>query len=208
MPMLAGVGFYYEIVDDHFSNHVFLVESLILKGSVGHIKSNNKISRVMVSLAWVAFLMMIVLGFDRYLEQQANPNLRPEAVFTEAGTAEVILMQNRQGHYLAEGQINNSRALFILDTGATNISIPGKLANRMNLTAGSPQRTRTANGDITVYKVLLDSVKLGSIELKNIPAHINPSMEGEAVLLGMSFLKHLEMIQKNQLLTLRLEASS
>jgi len=163
---------------------------------------------MMVSLAWLAFLMMLVLGFDRYLSKQVNPNDRPDSVYAVDGSAEVILMQNQQGHYIAEGQLNKTWALFVVDTGATNISIPGKLAKKMNLTAGSPQKTRTANGDIIVYKVLLDSVKLGSIELHNIPANINPSMEGEAVLLGMSFLKHVEMIQKNQLLTLRLEAGS
>jgi len=172
------------------------------------IKPSNKISRIMVSLAWFAFLIMLVLGFDRYLSEQANPNDRPSPVYAADGSAEVILMQNRQGHYIAEGQINKTWVLFVVDTGATNISIPGKLAKEMNLTAGFPQKTRTANGDITVYKVLLDSVKLGAIELRNIPAHINPSMEGKAVLLGMSFLKHLEMVQKNQLLTLRLEAGN
>lgn len=162
----------------------------------------------MVSLAWFGFLAMLVIGFDRYLANQANPNARPEIVYAEDGRAEVILMQNRQGHYLAEGQINDQWAVFVLDTGATNISIPGNVAEKMNLTAGYPEKTRTANGDITVYRVMLDSVKLGSIELKNIAAHINPNMNGKAVLLGMSFLKHVEMTQRNQQLTLRIIPSS
>ena len=56
-------------------------------------KSNNKISSIMVSLAWFAFLVMLVLGFDRYLSDQTNPNNRPEAVYAEDGSAEVILLQ-------------------------------------------------------------------------------------------------------------------
>ncbi|MEW5008136.1 MAG: TIGR02281 family clan AA aspartic protease [Cycloclasticus sp.] len=170
------------------------------------ITSPNKISKVMVSLAWLALLIMLVLGFDRYLEKQTNPNDRPEFVYAADGSAEVTLLQNRQGHYIAEGKINDQWALFVLDTGATNISIPGNVAKKMHLTGGYPERTRTANGDITVYRVMLDSVKLGSIELKNIAAHINPNMNGKGVLLGMSFLKHLEMLQKDQKLTLRLGA--
>ncbi|PCI68510.1 MAG: TIGR02281 family clan AA aspartic protease [Piscirickettsiaceae bacterium] len=159
----------------------------------------------MVSLAWVGFLGMLVIGFDSYLEKQSNPNERPDVVIASDGAAEVTLLQNRQGHYIADGKLNSHWATFVLDTGATNISIPAKVAKEMGLTEGRPERTRTANGDITVYRVLLDSVQLGAIELRNIPAHINPKMEGKAVLLGMSFLKHLEMNQKDGKLTLRLK---
>ena len=71
------------------------------------ITSPNKISKVMVSLAWLALLIMLVLGFDRYLEKQTNPNDRPEFVYAADGSAEVTLLQNRQGHYIAEGKIND-----------------------------------------------------------------------------------------------------
>lgn len=168
------------------------------------VEPNNKISKMMVSLAWLGLLAMLAIGFDRYLEKQSNPNERPEVVYASDGAAEVVLLQNKQGHYIVDGKINDHWTTFVLDTGATNISIPGELATEMNLSEGYPERTRTANGDITVYRIILDSVKLGAIELKNIKAHINPHMKGKAVLLGMSFLKHLEMTQKNKTLTLRL----
>ncbi|PHS72442.1 MAG: TIGR02281 family clan AA aspartic protease [Cycloclasticus sp.] len=159
----------------------------------------------MVSLAWVGFLAMLVIGFDRYLGQQANPNESPEVTYASDGAAEVKLAQNKQGHYIANGQLNDHWVTFVLDTGATNISIPAKVAQRMGLTKGNPERTRTANGDIVVYRVILGSVTLGAIKLNNVKAHINPHMSGEAVLLGMSFLKHVEMAQKDKQLTLRLK---
>ncbi|KXJ47437.1 MAG: TIGR02281 family clan AA aspartic protease [Cycloclasticus sp.] len=169
------------------------------------IEPNNKISKVMVSLAWIGLLAMLAIGFDRYFEQQSNPNKDPVASYTANGSAEVTLMQNRQGHYIADGKLNDHWATFVLDTGATNVSIPAKVAEEMNLTEGHPERTRTANGDIIVYRVILDSVALGSIKLNNVAAHINPHMDGKAVLLGMSFLKHIEMSQVNKQLTLRLK---
>lgn len=172
------------------------------------IEPNNKISQVMVTLAWIGFLAMLAIGFNRYLEKQSNPNERPEILYASDGAAEVTLVQNRQGHYIADGKINGHWATFILDTGATNLSIPADLAKELKLKEGYPQRTRTANGDITVYRVTLDSVKLGSIQLKNIPAHVNPHMAGNEVLLGMSFLKHVDMLQKDQQLTLRLKANA
>ena len=167
------------------------------------VEPNKKISKMMVSLAWVGFLGMLVIGFDSYLEKQSNPNQRPDVVIASDGAAEVTLLQNRQGHYIADGKIQGVWTTFVVDTGATNISIPAEQAELIGLSKGYPERTRTANGDITVYKVTLESVKLGAIELKNVQAHINPHMKGKAVLLGMSFLKHLEMNQKDGKLTLR-----
>jgi len=169
------------------------------------VEPNTKLSKIMVWLTWLGLLAMLVIGFDRYLDLQANPNERPDVIYDLDGVAEVTLQQNKQGHYVANGKLNGHWVMFVLDTGATNISIPAKVAKQMRLPEGYPQRTRTANGDIVVYRVTLESVSLGSIELKNVAAHINPHMDGEVVLLGMSFLKQVEMIQVGKQLTLRLK---
>jgi aspartyl protease family protein len=169
------------------------------------VEPSNKISRMMVSFAWIGLLSMLALGFDSYLEKQANPNQRPDVVVASDGSAEVTLVQNRQGHYVADGKLNDEWATFVLDTGATNISIPAYIAERLDLKGGHPEKTRTANGVITVYRVVLESVTLGAIKLLNVPAHINPHMTGKQVLLGMSFLRHVEMSQKGQQLTLSIK---
>jgi len=80
---------------------------------------------------------------------------------------------------------------FLLDTGATDISVPGALANRLRLTPGKTSYASTANGTIKVYGTRLDSVALGGLSLANVSAHINPHMQGDTVLLGMSFLQHI-----------------
>lgn len=170
------------------------------------IEPRNKLSSMMVSLAWIGFLAMLVIGFDRFLDKQANPNERPDVIYASDGAAEVVLQQNRQGHYIADGKLNGHWSTFLLDTGATNISIPREVAIEMGLAEGEAERTRTANGDITVYRVRLESVKLGAIELKNVKAHVNPHMSEKVVLLGMSFLKHVEMSQRGKQLVLRLKS--
>jgi len=170
-----------------------------------NIEPRSKLSSVMVVVAWVGFLAMLATGFERFLEKQANPNERPDVFYASDGASEVLLRQNRHGHYIADGKLNGHWATFMLDTGATNISIPKAVAAEMGLTEGRAVKTRTANGEIVVYRVTLDSVKLGAIELRNVAAHINPHMNGEVVLLGMSFLKHVDMIQENKQLLLRLK---
>jgi len=164
--------------------------------------SSSKIGQGMIYIAWLLFLALLTFGFNNYLEQQNNPNQLVTTRFDE-NIAEVRLKQNRQGHYLANGQINHSPVTFMLDTGATLISIPETIASRLNLKKGFPIQSRTANGNITVYSTRLNSVSIGAIELHNIRATINPYMHGNEILLGMSFIKHLEFTQKGKQLVLK-----
>ena len=88
------------------------------------IEPNKKISKMMVSLAWIGFLAMLVIGFDRYLDNQKNPNNRPEVVYAEDGASEVTLLQNRQGHYIADGKLNDHWATFVLAVSYTHLTLP------------------------------------------------------------------------------------
>jgi aspartyl protease family protein len=65
---------------------------------------------------------------------------------------------------------------------------------------------QTANGRATAYATRLDSLQLGEIEVRDVRAHISPSMDGEEVLLGMSVLKQLDFNQQGDTLTLRLRS--
>lgn len=156
----------------------------------------------MIYIAWLLFLALLTFGFNNHLEQQNNPNQDVTTHF-DKDIAEVRLKRNRQGHYVANGQINHFPVTFMLDTGATLISIPEPIADRLKLKKGYPVQSRTANGNIIVYDTRLDSVSLGAIELQNVRASINPHMHGNEILLGMSFMKHLEMTQKGKELILK-----
>jgi len=164
--------------------------------------SSSKIGQGMIYLAWMLLLGLLTYGFNNYLEQQNNPNQNISAEWNN-NLAEVKLKQNRYGHYVVNGQINHHPVTFLLDTGATLISIPEKIALQLQLERGYPSQSKTANGTITVYGTRLKSVSIGSIELNNVRASINPHMHGNEILLGMSFMKHLEMTQKGNELILR-----
>jgi len=166
------------------------------------IKTSSRIGQGMTYIAWLIFLALLTFLFNNYLEQQNNPNQHIPIDHTST-IAEVRLKQNRYGHYLANGLINQQKVTFLLDTGATLISIPEAIARKLHLKKGYPSQSRTANGSITVYATQLDSVSIGAIELHNIRASINPHMSGNEILLGMSFMKHLEITQKDNELRLK-----
>ena len=60
-----------------------------------------------------------------------------------------------------------------------------------------------ANGIGTGYATRLDSVRVGEIELRNVSAGVTPGLVTEEILLGMSFLKHIEFTQRGDKLILR-----
>jgi len=156
----------------------------------------------MTVLGWIVILGILSVYFSRYLDQQNNPN-KAISTYQTDDFKQVQLQRNRYDHYVASGMINSTEVVFILDTGATDVSIPEEVAQKLRLKAGIKIPVHTANGQIDVYATTLDRVSLGEIELHNISANINPHMQGEEVLLGMSFLRHLDFSQQGEQLLIR-----
>lgn len=139
---------------------------------------------------------LLVFFFSHQESQWNNPNANPEGTETT-----VILKSNIHGHYVTTGYINEHKVEFLLDTGATDVVIPEKIANKIGLTKGRQSSALTANGTIVVYKTYIDSLRIGELVLQNIDASINPAMEG-TILLGMSALKKVSFEQYDNTLTL------
>ncbi len=154
--------------------------------------------------AWVAILGFLTLYFSGMLEKQYNPNQSPVSL-KNGQFSEVQLLRNRMGHYVANGEINNSPVTFLLDTGATNVVIPAHLGQDLNLTAGRRSQAQTANGIVTVASTTIDELTIGDIRLTGVDASLNPGMRGNEILLGMSVLKYLELTQRGDLLIIRAE---
>lgn len=154
-------------------------------------------------IAWIGVIGLLAFVLSEFLAQEHNPNQSLAANVDSAGVREVVLERNRQGHYVASGRINGEKVVFLLDTGATQVAVPGRLAERLGLKRGVAFSTHTANGVGRAYATRLQSVGLGPITQHNIRASILPGMHGDEVLLGMSFLKRLELVQRGNQLTVR-----
>ena len=165
--------------------------------------NSGRIGVVMTVLAWIVVLGLLGAFFSGWMDELNNPNQQVRTELRADGVREVILRQNRAGHYVATGAINGEKVTFLLDTGATSVSVPAKVASRLGLKRGAPLRANTANGVVTTYSTRLDEVRLGDIELNDVRADINPHMRSDDVLLGMSFLRKLEFTQRDRELTIR-----
>lgn len=155
---------------------------------------------LIVSLLFMAGMTAI---FGWLLDRQHNPNHANISRIVEGGEREVVLERNRFGHYVASGAVNGHPVRFFLDTGATHVTVPAHIASDIGLEPGPAVQAQTANGRVTVYATRLDRVRLGHIVIGNVPASINPAMDDDDILLGMSFLGELELVQRGDVLRLR-----
>lgn len=156
----------------------------------------------MIIAAWVLLLVLLTWFFNDRLEKQRNPNMQVMNSTTEDGTATVRLERNRYGHYIASGFINDRPVEFMLDTGASDVSIPLKVAEELGLEKGGLVTYQTANGTIRAWQTVVDEIRLGGLRVGPVRASINPHMTDSGILLGMSFLKHLDFSQQGNTLTL------
>jgi aspartyl protease family protein len=120
------------------------------------------------------------------------------------GTArKIVLTADGGGHFVTPGLINGHSVRFVVDTGATNITIAQAEAERIGLEfkKGQIGFVNTANGVVTAYRVSLSSVRVGDVDVYNVEATVLPT-QIPYVLLGNSFLGRFQMRRENDLMTL------
>ena len=172
-------------------------------GDTPQCDQNKQLGKGMIILAWILIFGMLVWFFGILENNKRNPNQNISTQISDTGRKEIVLKSGSNGHYIATGKINNKKVTFLVDTGASYVSIPEAVANKIGLKKGAPFLVSTANGTVTVFATSIDEISLGEIKLHDIKADINPHMEGEEILLGMSFLRNLSYTHEGDQLTIR-----
>ena len=117
---------------------------------------------------------------------------------------EVKLPADSHGHFVADGAVNGAHIRFLVDTGATLVSIPAAEATRLGIDYRKGRRgiSQTANGTVSFWRVNLDSVTVGGVTLNNVEGGVHEGPGLDTALLGMSFLNRTEMRREGTYLTL------
>lgn len=118
---------------------------------------------------------------------------------------QIVLSSASGGHFVTAGSINGRSTEFLVDTGATSVSIAQSEAERLGLRFREGRRimTQTANGTVPAHRLQLDTVRIGEVEVHNVDAIVVPGQMSH-VLLGNSFLTRFQMRRENDLMTLEL----
>ncbi|MGZ8216297.1 retropepsin-like aspartic protease family protein [Methylomagnum sp.] len=119
--------------------------------------------------------------------------------------AEMILSPSANGNFYVRGEINRQPVLFVVDTGASAVSIPERLQYSLRLSRGRYLQTATANGVAGMYETQVKSLTIGPLSFKNVSAVLNPGAPDDTVLLGMTALREVRMVQQNGRMSLQKE---
>lgn len=116
----------------------------------------------------------------------------------------ITLYEDSRGHFTGVALINAIRVPFLLDTGASFLSIGKSTAIKAGIDyrAGEKIKAQTANGMIDIWLVRANRVQLGEIELRDVQTAVFEH-ELPSALVGMSVLSALEIRRNASQLTLR-----
>jgi aspartyl protease family protein len=122
---------------------------------------------------------------------------------TASRGSKIVLTAGTGGHFLTPGAINGRPTQFLVDTGATSVSMSVQEAERLGIDykKGQLGRSSTANGTVTTYLVKLASVRIGDVEVYDIDGNVVPAGM-PYILLGNSFLTRFQMTRQNDQLVL------
>lgn len=115
----------------------------------------------------------------------------------------IVLSAGSGGHFSTLGTINGQSVRFMVDTGATLIALDEAHARRLRLRLPPAPNAmmHTANGAVPGYRLKLDSVRIGDVEVYNVEAVVTQQAM-PMVLLGNSFLSRFQLRRDNDQLTL------
>lgn len=120
----------------------------------------------------------------------ATASLVPEP---PARANQMVIEAGPHGHFFVEAQIRSRHIRFLVDTGASFVTLSQSDAERLGYAVHQLDysgTSTTANGIARFAPVIIDEIAIGDIVVRNVQASVIDSpMEGS--LLGMAFLRKL-----------------
>ena len=125
--------------------------------------------------------------------------------FTKRKSQKETIYINSAGMYMTFGNINGRSVRFLVDTGASAISMNSGQAKQLGIRykrTGIPAGVSTASGFANAYRVHLKTVSVGEIRQTNVEAFVIEGDHPGPILLGMAFLGHLSIEHSGNAMTL------
>jgi aspartyl protease family protein len=156
----------------------------------------QKASLVWIGVFWLVVMGVLYAGMTHYSSQR-------QAVVTTNGV--MTIKKDRDGHFYIPGAVNGHGVMFVVDTGATLISVSSETARLANLPPGEPAQFNTAAGTRSGTIVSGVTVQVGSISVTNMRVGTGLQMgndpKSDVALLGQNFLNKFKIwIENNEMI--------
>lgn len=176
---------------------IYLIGVLVLVVSALMVRRIPLASGLKMFIGWVlifgaAFVVFTMKDEFLALGDRVMLEARGGAVPEAGPPGEVRIRQASDGHFWVDAEINGETVRFLIDSGATTTSLSRATAQRAGIepSGGSRAIVQTANGMVTVERGRADTIRVGSIERRNVAVHVSDAF-GDLNVIGMNFLSTL-----------------
>ncbi|ARP98803.1 retropepsin-like aspartic protease family protein [Pseudorhodoplanes sinuspersici] len=110
----------------------------------------------------------------------------------------VTIPRDPRGHFQVGGRIDGRRVDFMVDTGASVIALTEREAVRLGIRPSRDAFTaqvKTANGTVKAAPVMLNTVDIDGLVVRNVQALVVPGNALSENLLGLSYLTKLKRFE-------------
>jgi len=154
--------------------------------------SPTKTGLIPMMIFWCAVMGLLYMLMTHYLKPKQAQVL---------ANGDLVINRSQDGHFYTIGTINGREAKFMVDTGASLVSVSEKFAQKAFIRGGVPTTFKTANGDQPGRVVEGLGVSIGQVSVTNVAVGIGLRMDDESqALLGQSFLSKFDItMTKNQM---------
>ncbi|MBV5298694.1 MAG: TIGR02281 family clan AA aspartic protease [Rhodoferax sp.] len=165
------------------------------------VRSPGALSR---GLKWaplgIVMFWLVVMGL---LYALMTHYLQPRPVRISAN-GDLVIPRARNGHFYAAGSVNGKPVSFMVDTGASMVTVSETFARQAGISGGVATVFKTANGDLAGRIVADVPVTLGPIRVSGVRLAVGlVGGEPDDALLGQGFLSKFEVILSKDQMILR-----
>jgi aspartyl protease family protein len=184
---------------DDFADLSFKLIWLVALGGSALVVFRESIGKALqIVLTWIVIGLVLALGYTyRFELRGAYDRVMAEMVPGRAATRGrvVEIARGRAGEFGISTRVNGGTVPMVLDTGASAVVLTQEAAKAAGLpleVLSYSVTVDTANGRTRAAAVTLDSVSVGGLIERSVPALIAQPGQLRTSLLGMSFLNRLE----------------
>ncbi|MFT7129916.1 MAG: aspartyl protease family protein [Gammaproteobacteria bacterium] len=130
---------------------------------------------------------------------------RISSEYNEPVKTEVAIRRNEVNQFITSASINGFRGKVLVDTGANTVAMSSEHARKIGLDykKGRAGTVATASGIVNAYSLNLQTVIVGGIQVNTVMAFVIEGSYPETILLGMTYLKHVNMREQDGILYLQ-----
>jgi aspartyl protease family protein len=144
---------------------------------------------------WFVVMGLLYVGMTHYLKPKAAQVL---------ANGDLVIARARDGHFYAPGTVNGQAVIFMVDTGASLVSVSEPLAQTAKMRGGVPTTFHTANGSHPGRVVDGVVVAVGPVQVSNVRVGVGLVMgDDNQALLGQSFLGKFDISMTQNQMVLR-----